>query len=101
MVSVAGRRVLELGCGCLAAPSIVASHMGADGVTATDLLQHIVENAKSNADRHGVHVRSLDWADCVADSSSLADALSEKQMASTVARSQELMSMHPYDVILW
>lgn len=66
---MAGRRVLELGCG-LGLPSIVAARAGAT-VTATDWSAHAVSATAANATRNGVVVRTAvaDWrraADLVA-----------------------------------
>merc|ERR1712150_113601 len=65
LVPVRGKRVLELGCGCAAVPSIVASHLGADNVVATDLISEVLESAMWNTTDHKVEVRRLDWCEHV------------------------------------
>lgn len=55
-------RVLELGCGCAALPSVVAAHLGSSQVVATDVVDEVLLSAAENATPHGVSVRSLDWA---------------------------------------
>jgi predicted nicotinamide N-methyase len=53
--ALGGRRVLELGCGGLALPSIVAALAGAR-VLATDWAPDALELARANAERNGAHV---------------------------------------------
>jgi len=62
LVAVRGRSVLELGCGCAAVPSLVAGHLGATSVLATDLVAEVLATAEENALGHGVSVRRLDWS---------------------------------------
>src|SRR4051794_24096214 len=64
---LAGRRVLELGCG-LGVPSLVAARRGAD-VLATDWSPAAVEVLRDNARRAGVAltVRRWSWTDPLAD----------------------------------
>jgi len=62
LVSVCGRDILELGCGCAAAPSIVAAHLGAKRVVATDFVSEVLELAARNTKGHGVEVARLDWS---------------------------------------
>jgi predicted nicotinamide N-methyase len=59
--SVAGRRVVELGCG-LGLPSLVAAAKGAT-VTATDWSTDAIELLRENAARNGlvVHAEVRDW----------------------------------------
>jgi predicted nicotinamide N-methyase len=59
-----GKRVVELGCGGLALPSIAAAIAGGR-VLATDWSQAAVERAAANARRNGVHIDTLvaSWAD--------------------------------------
>lgn len=54
-LSLGGRRVLELGCGGLALPSIVAARSGAR-VLATDWAPDALELARSNAERNGATI---------------------------------------------
>ena len=63
ILSVAGKHVLELGCGCIALPSIVAAHVGAPVVIASDMLTEAVESALEHAGPHGVRVESMHWAE--------------------------------------
>eukprot|EP00928_Gymnodinium_smaydae_P073691 TRINITY_DN56846_c0_g1_i1.p1 TRINITY_DN56846_c0_g1~~TRINITY_DN56846_c0_g1_i1.p1 ORF type:complete len:376 (+),score=49.73 TRINITY_DN56846_c0_g1_i1:50-1177(+) len=63
LVAVKGKRVLELGCGCAAVPSIVAVKRGAASVFATDVVSEVLMSAGTNASCHGVNVRRLDWSD--------------------------------------
>ena len=60
---VAGRRVVELGCG-LGVPALVASARGAE-VTATDWAEEAIELLRENAARNGLHVQAelRDWRD--------------------------------------
>ena len=60
---IAGRRVLELGCG-LGLPSIAAARAGAH-VTATDWSAHAVRATTANAELNGVEVLAsvADWND--------------------------------------
>lgn len=60
---LAGRRVLELGCG-LGLPSILAA-LGGAHVTATDWSADAVAFARANADRNGARLETLvaSWAD--------------------------------------
>lgn len=53
-----GRRVLELGCGALALPSIAAALRGAR-VTATDWAPEAVALARDNAERNGAAITVL------------------------------------------
>ena len=53
--SLGGRRVLELGCGGLALPSIAAALAGAR-VLATDWAPEALELARSNAERNGARI---------------------------------------------
>ena len=59
--AVAGRRVVELGCG-LGLPSLVAAALGAE-VTATDWAADAVELLQENAARNGLALRAevRDW----------------------------------------
>ena len=61
-LDLAGRRVLELGCG-LALPSFAASLVGAD-VVATDWAQEALDLAATNAAANGILVETalLDWS---------------------------------------
>ncbi len=61
-VPVAGKRVVELGCG-LALPSIAAARAGAE-VLATDASSEALSLVTRNADANGVRVETdaLDWA---------------------------------------
>jgi predicted nicotinamide N-methyase len=61
--ALAGRRVVELGCG-LAVPSIAAARAGAS-VLATDVSTEALALAKRNARANGVRIETaaLDWAD--------------------------------------
>jgi predicted nicotinamide N-methyase len=61
--SLGGRRVLELGCGGLALPSIAAALAGAR-VLATDWSADALELARSNAERNGatIEVAECAWA---------------------------------------
>jgi predicted nicotinamide N-methyase len=54
-VALGGRRVLELGCGGLALPSIAAALSGAR-VLATDWAQDALELAQANAERNGATI---------------------------------------------
>ncbi len=54
-LDLAGRKVLELGCG-LGLPSLVAALRGAD-VLATDWAEDAIELLRGNAERNGVHLR--------------------------------------------
>src|SRR5215218_2351594 len=54
-MALGGRRVLELGCGGLALPSIVAAQAGAR-VVATDWAPDALELARSNAERNGATI---------------------------------------------
>ena len=54
-MALGGRRVLELGCGGLALPSIVAAQAGAR-VLATDWAEDALELARSNAERNGTTI---------------------------------------------
>lgn len=56
---LAGRRVLELGCG-LGLPSLAAAAAGAD-VTATDWSADAVELLRENARRNGLRLRAEVW----------------------------------------
>jgi predicted nicotinamide N-methyase len=62
-MDLAGRRVVELGCG-LAVPSIAAARAGAD-VLATDAEDEALELAERNARGNGVRIDTLtaDWSD--------------------------------------
>src|SRR5829696_6688777 len=61
-VSLGGRRVVELGCGGLALPSIAAALAGAR-VLATDWAPDALELARSNAERNGaaIDVERVAW----------------------------------------
>jgi predicted nicotinamide N-methyase len=61
-VPLAGRRVVELGCG-LAVPSLVAARAGAD-VLATDEDPEALELVERNADENGIALATacVDWA---------------------------------------
>lgn len=63
-MSLGGRRVLELGCGGLALPSIVAAQAGAR-VLATDWAADALELARSNAERNGatIEVARAAWGE--------------------------------------
>ena len=66
LVPVRGKRVIELGCGCAAIPSIVAAHLGARGrVVATDLVSEVLDACVWNTSEHEVEVRRLDWSEHV------------------------------------
>lgn len=54
-LSLGGRRVLELGCGGLALPSIAAALAGAR-VVATDWAQDALDLARTNAERNGATI---------------------------------------------
>jgi predicted nicotinamide N-methyase len=62
--SLGGRRVVELGCGGLALPSIAAALAGAR-VLATDWAPEALDIARENAARNGadVDVREVAWGD--------------------------------------
>jgi predicted nicotinamide N-methyase len=62
-LALAGRRIVELGCG-LAAPSIAAARAGAD-VLATDSCADALALAARNADLNGVGIETatVDWAE--------------------------------------
>ena len=62
-VSLGGRRVLELGCGGLALPSIAAALAGAR-VLATDWATDALDLARANAERNGasIEVERAAWA---------------------------------------
>jgi predicted nicotinamide N-methyase len=62
--SLRGRRVLELGCGGLALPSLVAARGGAR-VLATDWAPQALDLARENARRNGldVEVARVAWSD--------------------------------------
>jgi len=64
-VDVNDKLVLELGCGCVAVPSIVAAHLGARQVVATDSISEVLKQAVTNAGSHGVVVSRFDWSDSV------------------------------------
>jgi predicted nicotinamide N-methyase len=72
-----GLRVVELGCG-LAVPSFAAARAGAE-VLATDSDPEALELVAQNADANGVRIetRAIDWA-----------------------RSDELVSLGPFDLVL-
>ena len=70
-VDVAGKRVLELGCGC-ALVSIVATHLGASRAIATDYIPAVLAQARHHAELNGLgqlqfEARHLDWSDFVSD----------------------------------
>ena len=77
---LAGRRVVELGCG-LAVPSLVAARAGA-GVLATDAEPDALELVARNAELNGVEVETAvaDWT--------------------STAATEELTARGPFDVVL-
>jgi predicted nicotinamide N-methyase len=62
-LELAGRRVLELGCG-LGLPALAAALRGAD-VLATDWAEDAIELLRQNAERNGVfvHAARVRWSD--------------------------------------
>jgi predicted nicotinamide N-methyase len=62
-LELAGRKVLELGCG-LGLPSLAAALRGAD-VLATDWAEEAIELLRRNAERNGVtlHVARVRWSE--------------------------------------
>lgn len=93
--ALAGRRVLELGCG-LAAPSLVAARLGAQ-VLATDYHPHVAGLLAGNAARNqigGVSYAQVDWRHEAAlprgfDLVLAADVLYLPELAPLVARAIE------------
>lgn len=88
-LDLAGRRVLEVGCG-LALPSLAAALAGAD-VLATDWAPEALELAERNAATNGLVLTTaaLDWAAMPADAGTFdlvlaADVLYEKRNAAPV-----------------
>ena len=91
---VAGRRVVELGCG-LGVPALVASARGAE-VTATDWAEEAIELLRENAARNRLRVRAevRDWRAPWAETFDLvlaADVLYERRnVEPLLARLREL-----------
>src|SRR5919206_689818 len=59
--AIGGRRVLELGCGGLALPSIAAA-LGGARVLATDWSDEALSLAEANAERNGARFETLVYA---------------------------------------
>lgn len=89
-IDVCNKLVLELGCGCVAVPSIVAAHVGAKQVVATDSVSEVLKQAVANAGTHGVAVSRFDWSDSVGD-------LRKPTIGNSLFVGEQLRA----DVVLW
>jgi predicted nicotinamide N-methyase len=90
--ALGGRRVLELGCGGLALPSIAAALAGAR-VLATDWAEDALDLARANAERNGaeIAVERAAWAD--------GDALAERGPFDVVLAADVLYERRNLDLI--